>query len=123
MHQGHPHGGHCRCGPFRVNIIPQGLLKPYVLRLLSEKPMHGFEMMEEIYQRTMGMWRPGPSAIYPLLEGLEEEHYIEQMPTEGKGEKARRPYRITAKGRDAVKDFEEFRKEWTENVTRLRDIW
>ena len=116
-------GGCCRCGPFRVNIVPQGLLKPYILRLLSEKQMHGFEIMEEIFRRTNGMWRPGASAIYPTLTWLEEKGYIAETWGEVKGEKARRPYKITAKGREALKDYDKFRSEWLEGVSQLKEIW
>jgi hypothetical protein len=87
---------YCRFGPFRVSIIPQGLIKPFILKLLSERPMHGFEIMEEIFHHTFGMWRPGPSSIYPALIQLEEEGYI---------------------------DYERFRKEWLENVSQLRRMW
>ena len=78
-----------------MNIIPQGLLKPYIPRLLSEKPMHGFESMEQIFDRTGGMWRPGPSAIYPTLAWLEEKGHVETVQREAQGERARRPYQIT----------------------------
>ena len=43
---------YCRFGPFRVGIIPQGLLKPIILNLLYERPMHGFEIMEEIHRAS-----------------------------------------------------------------------
>jgi DNA-binding PadR family transcriptional regulator len=122
---------HCRFGPFRVGIIPQGLLKPFILKLLSERPMHGFEIMEEIFQRTVGMWHPGPSSIYPALIQLEEEGYIEPVitqqkegkSTKGGGEKSRRPYRISKKGDEVLRDYERFRKEWLENVSQLRRMW
>ncbi|MDQ3947560.1 MAG: PadR family transcriptional regulator [Thermoproteota archaeon] len=122
---------HCRFGPFRVGIIPQGLLKPFILKLLSERPMHGFEIMEEIFQRTVGMWHPGPSSIYPALIQLEEEGYIEPVitqqkegkSTKGGGEKSRRPYRISKKGAEVLRDYERFRKEWLENVSQLRRMW
>ncbi|HYM39049.1 MAG TPA: PadR family transcriptional regulator, partial [Thermoplasmata archaeon] len=82
---------HCHCGPFRVDMVPHGLLKPYILRLLLERPRHGFEIMEEMYERTQGLWRPGPSVIYPTLERLESEGYIEAVERLGLGEKAARP--------------------------------
>jgi DNA-binding PadR family transcriptional regulator len=122
---------YCRFGPFRVGIIPQGLLKPFILKLLSERPMHGFEIMEEIFQRTVGMWHPGPSSIYPALIQLEDEGYIEPVitqqkegkSTKGGGEKSRRPYRISKKGAEVLRDYERFRKEWLENVSQLRRMW
>jgi DNA-binding PadR family transcriptional regulator len=122
---------YCRFGPFRVSIIPQGLLKPFILRLLSERPMHGFEIMEEIFHRTSGMWRPGPSSIYPALVQLEEEGYIEPVITqqkeaeaiEGRAEKTtKRPYRICKKGMEVLKDYERFRKEWVENMAQLKKM-
>jgi DNA-binding PadR family transcriptional regulator len=121
---------YCRFGPFRVGIIPQGLLKPFILKLLSERPMQGFEIMEEIFQRTFGMWHPGRSSIYSALVQLEEEGYIEPIITQQKearptagGEKSRRPYRISKKGTEVLKDYERFRKEWLENVSQLRKMW
>ena len=90
--------GYCNCGPFRVDIVPKGLLKPLVLKLLSERPMHGFELMEQIFEKTNGMWRPGPAAIYPTLEWLEANGYIKSDETEKRSEKTRRQYSITKKG-------------------------
>jgi DNA-binding PadR family transcriptional regulator len=104
-------------------MVPHGLLKPYILRLLLERPRHGFEIMEEMYERTQGLWRPGPSVIYPTLERLESEGYIEAMERPGAGEKAARPYRLTKKGREALKNFSTFRADWTETLSQLEEIW
>jgi DNA-binding PadR family transcriptional regulator len=118
-----PHGHGCHYGPFRVQFLPPGALKPYILRLLSERPMHGFELMQEIFDRTGGLWRPGPAAIYPTLEWLEANGYVEEVPVPDRGERTRRPFRITARGRETVRDHDRFRKEWREGVDRLREIW
>jgi DNA-binding PadR family transcriptional regulator len=104
-------------------MVPHGLLKPYILRLLLERPRHGFEIMEEMYERTRGLWRPGPSVIYPTLERLESEGYIEALERPGAGEKAARPYRLTRKGREALKDFNTFRADWTATLSQLEEIW
>jgi DNA-binding PadR family transcriptional regulator len=115
--------GCCNCGPFRVNLIPQGLLKPLILRLLLQRPMHGFEIMEQIYERTNGMWRPAPAAVYPALSWLESKGYIEEIETDAQGQKGRRPFKITQKGREALGDFEKFRDEWLDGISRLKKIW
>jgi len=47
-----------------------------VLTLLLERPMHGYEMISELEQRTGGMWRPSPGSIYPTLQLLEDEGLI-----------------------------------------------
>ena len=98
-------GGYCRCGPFRIDIIPKGLLKPFVLKLLSERPMHGFELMEQIFEKTDGMWRPGPAAIYPTLEWLEKMGYIKPTEAAINSDRPRKQYEITKKGRDAIAGY------------------
>ena len=106
-------------------MLPQGILKPLILRLLAERAMHGYEIMEQIFQRTRGMWRPTPASIYPTLAWLEDRGYIEEAATGGRGggEKARRPYGLTPKGRSALKDYDGFREEWKENLSLMQDIW
>ncbi|MEM0142959.1 MAG: PadR family transcriptional regulator [Candidatus Parvarchaeum sp.] len=99
-------GRRCRCGPFNVDVIPKGLLQPFILRLLSDKPMHGFEIMEQIFERTDGMWRPGPAAVYPSLSQLEEAGYIKVVSSENRAEKSRKQYAITDKGKEAIKEYE-----------------
>lgn len=47
-----------------------------VLALLIERPMHGYEMIQEIDSRTGGAWRPSPGSIYPTLQLLEDEGVI-----------------------------------------------
>ncbi len=107
-------------GPFRVSLIPRGLLKPVILSLLSEGPMHGFEIMEEISARTNGMWRPGPGAVYPALLWLEERDYVE---VQEEGERSKKPYAITEKGRKAIGDVDAFLEEWTDSMDHLGGIW
>ena len=47
-----------------------------LLALLAERPMHGYEMIQELEQRTGGMWRPSPGSVYPTLQLLEDEGVI-----------------------------------------------
>lgn len=79
----------------RPHAVPRGLLKYYVLKLLSEKPAHGYELMETIEVRTGGAWRPGAGSIYPLLQYLLREGYI----AEAKGGRGVNTlYKLTEKG-------------------------
>lgn len=110
----------CVCGPFRISLIPRGLLKPVILSLLAEKPMHGFELMEEVARRTGGMWRPGPGAMYPALLALEEGGYVA---VQEEGPRAKKPYAVTPTGREAIKGVEGFLQEWEMSVDRLGSIW
>ena len=52
-------------------------VRPAVLALLLERPMHGYEMIQELESRTGGIWRPSPGSIYPTLQLLEDEGLIE----------------------------------------------
>ena len=109
----------CYCGPFRISLVPRGLLKPVILHLLREGPMHGFEIMEEVTARTGGMWRPGPGAVYPALLALEEKGYV----TVGEeGERSKKPYTITTKGREAVSDLGEVLGDWETSMGRLESL-
>ncbi len=115
--------GCCRCGPFRVNVIPHGLLKPYILKLVSNKPMYGFEIMEQIFEKTGGMWRPGPAATYTTLEWLERNGYVKTLDVDRKSEKQRKRYKITDKGSAAVADYAEASKAIASRMKKFRLLY
>jgi DNA-binding PadR family transcriptional regulator len=66
-----------------------------VLGLLAERPMHGYEMISELEQRTGGAWRPSPGSIYPTLQLLEDEGLIVSEETGG-----RKRFTLTDTGRE-----------------------
>jgi len=70
-------GGHHR-GPGRGpgRRAGRGDIRAAVLLLLSEQPMHGYQLIQEIGQRSDGRWRPSPGAIYPALALLEDEGLV-----------------------------------------------
>jgi DNA-binding PadR family transcriptional regulator len=55
-----------------------------VLALLAERPMHGYEMIKEIEERTQGAWTPSAGSIYPMLQLLEEAGLIQAEEIDGK---------------------------------------
>jgi len=59
-------------------MMPEGFLRYQALRLLSEKPLSGYEIMTEIGRQTDGYWRASPSSIYPLLSWLQERGHIKE---------------------------------------------
>ncbi|MEV6487799.1 PadR family transcriptional regulator [Actinoplanes sp. NPDC051633] len=69
-------------------------VRPAVLALLIERPMHGYEMIQELESRTGGIWRPSPGSIYPTLQLLEDEGLIEAESIGG-----RKTYQLTEAGR------------------------
>ena len=66
-----------------------------VLALPRKKPMHGYEMITEVEDRTGGAWRPSAGSIYPTLQLLEDEGLIEGTEAEGK-----RRFELTEAGRE-----------------------
>src|SRR5258708_2289476 len=54
----------------------RGDVRAAVLALLTERPMHGYEMIQELEERTDGVWRPSPGAIYPALQLLEDQGFV-----------------------------------------------
>jgi len=97
--QGGPGGGWGPGGPFdrghrRGGRGQRPNVRPAVLALLLERPMHGYEMIQELETRTGGIWRPSPGSIYPTLQLLEDEGLIEVEATGG-----RKRYTLTDAGR------------------------
>jgi DNA-binding PadR family transcriptional regulator len=54
----------------------RGNIRAAALLLLAERPMHGYEMIQEIGQRSDGLWRPSPGSIYPTLQLLADEGLV-----------------------------------------------
>jgi len=64
-----------------------------MLALLAERPMHGYEIMQELSARTNGAWKPSPGSVYPALGRLREEGFIS-----GEGRGDRQAFRLTDRG-------------------------
>ena len=56
--------------------VPRGDTRAAVLLLLAEQPMHGYQLMQAIADRTGGRWTPSPGAIYPTISQLEDEALV-----------------------------------------------
>ena len=78
-----------RAGGRPVNV------RAAILSLLNERPMHGYEMIQELDQRTGGVWRPSPGSVYPTLQLLEDEGLIASQESGG-----RKAYSLTDAGRE-----------------------
>ena len=75
-HPGPPEGGplHGRRGG--RGRAPRGDVRAAVLQLLAEQPMHGYQLMQAIAERSGGRWTPSPGAIYPTISQLEDEGLV-----------------------------------------------
>ncbi len=55
----------------------RGDVRTAVLLLLADEPMHGYQIMNEISERTNGAWQPSPGSVYPLLSQLTDEGLVD----------------------------------------------
>jgi DNA-binding PadR family transcriptional regulator len=75
----------------------RGDVRTAALLLLAEEPRNGYQIMQELEERSEGMWRPSPGSVYPALQQLEDEELIRSEETDG-----RRLYHLTDAGRAYV---------------------
>ncbi|MEU6850294.1 PadR family transcriptional regulator [Actinacidiphila alni] len=75
-------GGRGRGGP--RGRARRGDVRASILALLKDRPMHGYEMIQEIADRSGGAWKPSPGSVYPTLQLLEDEGLISSASEGGK---------------------------------------
>ena len=80
----------------------RGDVRAAILVLLTDRAMHGYEMIQEISDRSGGLWRPSPGSVYPTLQLLVDEGLI--VGTESEGSK--RLFKLTDEGRAAAEKVE-----------------
>ncbi len=90
--------------------LVSGSMGMLILRLLSEKDMYGYEMIDTLKKRSENVFELKAGTLYPLLHGLEEKHFLKSYEQEVLG-KVRKYYQITPEGR---KHLEQKKEEWKE---------
>jgi DNA-binding PadR family transcriptional regulator len=75
----------------------RGDIRTAALLLLAEEPRNGYQIMQEVEERSEGWWRPSPGSVYPALAQLEDEGLIETEAADG-----RKLFAITDAGRKAL---------------------
>ena len=73
--------------------VRRAFLKYIVLKIIKEKPTHGYDIIKTVKLRSNGRWTPSAGSIYPILEKLESKGFIQS-----EGIKRRKVYTITPKG-------------------------
>jgi DNA-binding PadR family transcriptional regulator len=71
----------------------RGDVRAAVLALLAEKPMHGYQIIQEIEERSAGAWKPSPGSVYPTLQLLTDEGLVSAEESGG-----RKTYSLTDAG-------------------------
>jgi DNA-binding PadR family transcriptional regulator len=103
--EGGRRGMHGRAARF----FEQGDLKYVILRLLEEKPRHGYDIIKELEGRFGGSYAPSPGTVYPTLTMLEDLGFARIVPEDG----GKKIYEITDEGR----------KHLAEHSTTVDDIF
>jgi DNA-binding PadR family transcriptional regulator len=91
-------------------MVPKGFLRFHVLKALSEKPMSGSELMENIEKHTGGCWKPSPGSIYPLLSWLQDNCYIKELPADN----GLKRYELTSSGKTLLEEQGKIRQKFQE---------
>jgi DNA-binding PadR family transcriptional regulator len=88
-------GGHWRGG----RKARRGDIRTAALLLLAEEPRNGYQIMQEVEERSEGVWRPSPGSVYPALQQLEDEGLIRSEELDG-----RKVFALTDAGRTHVEE-------------------
>ncbi|TDE00507.1 PadR family transcriptional regulator [Jiangella asiatica] len=75
----------------------RGDVRAAILGVLADQPMNGYQIIQEIAERSGGAWKPSPGSIYPTLQQLEDEGLV-RADDEG----GRRVFRLTTQGEEYV---------------------
>jgi DNA-binding PadR family transcriptional regulator len=78
-------------------LIRRGEIRPLILEVLQRKPMHGYEVIQELESLSGGRWRPSAGSVYPTLQQLADEGLVTSEELDG-----RRTYTLTDEGKAAV---------------------
>ena len=90
--------------------LVSGSMGMLILRLLSEKDMYGYEMINTLKKRSENEFELKAGTLYPLLNDMEEKQFLNSYEQEVLG-KVRKYYQITPEGR---KHLEQKKEEWKE---------
>ena len=103
----------------------RGDIRTAIIALLAEQPMHGYQIMRELAERTNGLWTPSPGSIYPTLQLLQDEGIVRSEESEG----GRRMFQLTDEGiaahaavKDAPAPWEAVASESDTSAVAMRDL-
>jgi DNA-binding PadR family transcriptional regulator len=76
----------------------RGDVRAAILVLLAERPMHGYEIIQEVAERSQDLWKPSPGSVYPTLQLLVDEGLIVSTESEG----SKKLFALTDAGQEAA---------------------
>lgn len=102
--------------------LKKGSTELLLLALLEARPRHGYEIGKLIEARSNGRLRFRIGSLYPVLCRLEDRGWIAGRWAEKEGERRRRYYRLTAKGRSFLREQRRVWEEFTSAINRIVGI-
>jgi DNA-binding PadR family transcriptional regulator len=88
--------------------VRRGDVRTAILDVLSQEPMNGYQIIQQISERSGGAWKPSPGSVYPTVQQLEDEGLVVGVETEG-----RRLLTLTEEGQRYVDEHpDELRATW-----------
>ncbi len=99
--------------------IKKGSTETLILALVSDRPMYGYELTQELKQRSNGYFEMKEGLLYPTLHRMEKEGLIKaewQTPESGR---KRKYYALTAVGKEALGSQKE---EWRTFMTQMQEL-
>jgi len=91
-------------------------MKYVILKLLQDKPRHGYEVMKELEERMHGCYSPSPGTVYPTLQWLEDEGLVTAQDVDGK-----KVYEVTDAGRQFLQEHRDVVDDIFERVREAVD--
>jgi DNA-binding PadR family transcriptional regulator len=110
-----PHLGgvaHFAAGPFGGGRgrKRRGDVRAALLLVLAEEPRNGYQLMQEIEERSGGRWRPSPGSVYPALAQLEDERLVRAIERDEV-----KLFEITEEGRRHLEERHEHTPPWEDD--------
>jgi len=94
--------------------VRRSFLKYIVLKIIKEKPTHGYDIIKTVELRSNGRWTPSAGSIYPILEKLESKGFIQSEEIE-----RRKVYTITPKGISGLDRMTQEKLELLNEMSRI----
>jgi len=92
-------------------------LKLIVLKIIKDRPTHGYDIIKTVEARSGGRWAPSAGSVYPILESLEKNGIIRSEEIE-----RRKIYSITPKGEVGLEQMLAKKRQLLEEMTRAIDL-
>jgi len=102
----------------RQQMFEAGEMKYVILRLIREKPRHGYEIIKALEEKLGGWYTPSAGTVYPTLQLLEDQGYVRIVETDGK-----KVYHITPEGEAFLEDHRDVLEDILDRVRdAVRDL-